>query len=210
MRKITILLGVIVITFCIAGLAFAASFNDFDGTNQWIDTSRTGYVPSNGWFKLDFPDSSGGTYVGGSFEYDTNISELSKFDITLYGYGDNSASPIDIYLSFDDKATKTMVASYNVGLSQPFILKLDILSNKLLYAFPASAVFADKGSLSNISLNSFVGVDYFWVGYGCHFYHDKTEVDVQVSPVPEPTTLYLLGLGLVGLGILGRKKFKKN
>jgi len=36
----------------------------------------------------------------------------------------------------------------------------------------------------------------------------KPEVG-EASPVPEPTTLVLLGSGLVGLAGLGRKKFKK-
>jgi len=36
-----------------------------------------------------------------------------------------------------------------------------------------------------------------------------TEGDYTASPVPEPTTLLLLGSGLIGLAAIGRKRFKK-
>ena len=39
---------------------------------------------------------------------------------------------------------------------------------------------------------------------------DDTPGGPEVSPVPEPTTLVLLGAGLVGLVGVGRKKFFKK
>jgi len=33
--------------------------------------------------------------------------------------------------------------------------------------------------------------------------------DVRISSVAEPSTLLLMGVGLIGLAILGRKKFKE-
>ena len=41
----------------------------------------------------------------------------------------------------------------------------------------------------------------------CHFRGDSIEIE---TPVPEPTTMLLFGCGLIGMGVLGRKKILRG
>ena len=59
------------------------------------------------------------------------------------------------------------------------------------------------------SLNTFVSNDGKF-GFGldpdCHYYNDGITFTVNTTPVPEPATLLLLGLGLVGVRLYGKRK----
>jgi hypothetical protein len=58
------------------------------------------------------------------------------------------------------------------------------------------------GILTAYALNGSFG---FGIDPDCHYYNDGITFTVTTEPVPEPTTILLLGLGLVGLAGIRRK-----
>ena len=70
------------------------------------------------------------------------------------------------------------IASYNVGTGS-FEIVLDLLNERLIYNG------TDKGALLATDLtDNFIGADGVWVGYGCHFTHCATKIDVAAIPEP--------------------------
>jgi hypothetical protein len=195
------------VAFLIVSSAYASpmTYQDRWDNDYWVDTS--GSTPVY-WATLNFPDSAVGTYTGGTFEYDNYyLSHLDFLKITMKGDGDNSNSNIDVFLSKNSNHTGyVQIASIDVPYSVSFTLVFDIKNNKLFLDN------VDKGPLTNVSTAYFSGLDLFYVGYGCHFWHRETSVDVGVASgsAPEPATMLLLGSGLIGLAGYGRKKFLKK
>jgi hypothetical protein len=65
----------------------------------------------------------------------------------------------------------------------------------------------EKDAYIGGSVHHWTGHYWSWFSYICDP-HDHWYCKHRCK-VPEPTTILLLGAGLIGLGILGRKKFKK-
>jgi hypothetical protein len=226
MKKLPALIGIgfIVFVFCLASTAEAdlLEFSDVVVTdpNPRIDHSGSDSPDEDGIFELQFPNGEGDPW---SYDDQYDLGSIEDLIITLTGRDASTGDEIDFFVSFgydpsdpDDTSSFTKVASVDprdYGDADDFTLALDIASQQWILNDPTITVPMGgpvTGDLipEALDFGDFYGQESFWVGYGCHFYHIESSVYVSAreSFVPEPATLSLFGLGLIGLGILRKRR----
>jgi hypothetical protein len=133
-------------------------------------------------------------------DYDTNRSGG-----TFYINGENlwGHAPNTIYTASIEGYSETTIYTHREGDVRVF----DYLAGEIHYygSFNEDPYFLD------FRANLFC--DESWT-YSDTFGHnilfgELSEVQMNIRSVPEPTTMHLLGFGLIGLAGFGRKKFKK-
>lgn len=77
----------------------------------------------------------------------------------------------------------------------------------------AQTIIYNFDSIEIQALNSYAADGNFGLGFDpdCHYYNDKVrlKINTAVSPIPEPGTIILLGLGLTGVAGLRRRRGNK-
>lgn len=212
MKKILMLLGTFLLVIGLMGNANAITtfFNFEDGTNNngvlsglnnYLDTTFGSNVTSSDlqWYGESSLFGSDVLYLGadndGTLDFDSLAASASNFEITsvsfTWGVYDAWPSGVDFGLDVYDDT---------------FGWRNNVFTQTLTWPWDQAT-----GSSGLITFNSGWEVTQLRI-------HDSGEFDVGLdnltvydnrASVPEPATMLLLGMGLLGMGFAGRRRFKK-
>ncbi len=145
-----------------------------------------------------------GVYVSSSNNLGVSSSASDGHD--LDGGSSSSTSDLDegLLFSFDQTVSLDFVDFDRFGSSDDFNLTVDGMLMLLDFNSTSTSLLAvASGSTSNFDFSNIVGQEFlFWADGGS----DDFRIDsMNVSAVPEPSSILLLGLGVAGLSFTRRK-----
>lgn len=170
-------------------------------------------------------DAEGNDNAFWVFQIGSTLTTASNSVVEVINYGSNYGSDYGLFWQVGSSATLGTSTSFqgNILADQSITMNTTAkIANGRAIALNA-AVTMDTNTISNICLNA--AYEYIGPGFssGLEFIDDEliqTTVDSDTftpvpytplppyvfTPVPEPTTMVLFGLGLLGFAVVGRRK----
>jgi hypothetical protein len=205
--------------------------SDQDGAPYWDHTSSDGANKNVGFYLTNTGAFTGSTTGPGAIPFwgnaynsgnDTGGTAVTSFSFTSTG-SSQAALKIEIaglantnVFGWYETASGTTHQIFSGPDSAGATATFTPTSSYGFYFSTADGIFKTQAGSNSAYVNEqhfavFQGADGFWLGMEDQaFFHsdeDYNDMIVKVSPVPEPMTSLLLGLGLVGLA--GARRFKK-